>query len=258
MDFQRKLGFNLVIISIIGFYGFLLITVLFGIPIENYYILLMYVLLTIIIIIERNNLQEFRIDKISLILLALSTFARRRLGFDHENIHLIIIGFCGLLILITFINKWKTLPNVNSKWVIISFILSFIIMIPFSYILGIEYTKLINYVESPVVLLIMFVRNFIYFMTVGVVFEEFLFRGFLWGYLVRSGLTEWKLMVLQGIAFWFIHLGSITYPIAFFIVIPFSTFLFSYLRKSSNSLFPSIIGHLFLNTLIALAGYRLF
>jgi membrane protease YdiL (CAAX protease family) len=95
-------------------------------------------------------------------------------------------------------------------------------------------------------------------MTFGIIFEEFIFRGFLWGYLIRFGMTEWKLIVLQGIAFWFIHLGSITNPSAFFIVIPISTVLFSYLRKSSNSLFPPIIAHLLLNTLIVLATYKVF
>jgi hypothetical protein len=132
MFIRKNIGLILVGFAIICINAFKFISFLSNIHLENYYILMLYITLTSIIIIERNNLQVFKIDRMSLILLIFSALARRRLAFEFENIHLILIGICGVIILIICIMKWKALPNPSIKWIIIALLLCCLLIVPFS------------------------------------------------------------------------------------------------------------------------------
>jgi hypothetical protein len=258
MFIRKNIGLILVGFLIICNNVFNIIMLSMHIHLENYFILLMYITLTSIIFIERNNLQVFKIDRMSLVLLIFSAFARRRLAFEYENIHLILIGICGVIILIICIMKWKTLPIPSMKWIIIALLLPCLLIIPFSFFQNNISSTIEKYLNYPEVFNILLFRNLFYLLSFVTPLEEFLFRGFLWGYLIKIGLSDNKAFLIQFVIFWLSHLVGIIQPFGFFIFIPLSIMLLSILRKFSNSIFPSNLAHLLLNVLISLATYTLF
>ena len=101
------------------------------------------------------------------------------------------------------------------------------------------------------------IRRAIYDLSYVAPIEEILFRGLLWGYLVRVGWKEDKVFWFQAVLFWISHISRIEYPVSFFITIPISTIVFSILVRYSKQLFPSIIAHTVLNTLVPIVLFLL-
>jgi membrane protease YdiL (CAAX protease family) len=85
--------------------------------------------------------------------------------------------------------------------------------------------------------------------------EEFVFRGFLWGYLLKIGISMKKAMWIQIVMFWSSHIFEIGNIPFFMITLPIGTYFFSYLRKQSNNLSPSIMSHLLFNTIRSIVYY---
>jgi membrane protease YdiL (CAAX protease family) len=83
----------------------------------------------------------------------------------------------------------------------------------------------------------------------AIVFEEFLFRGFLWGYLRNKGMGEWLILLIQAIFFWMSHhkylLAQNFY--FFWIPLPLAAVLLGYLVLKSKSLTSSSVAHFLFN-----------
>ncbi len=74
--------------------------------------------------------------------------------------------------------------------------------------------------------------------------EEFIFRGLLWGSLLRQSYSEGKAAALQGVLFWAWHFDrAISSPVLFWLLIPAVTVFLSFLAWRSRSLLPPIAAH---------------
>jgi membrane protease YdiL (CAAX protease family) len=219
-------------------------------------IVIEYLVIAICMWLERNNLGDFHFDRMSLITIVISSFFvfRNKLGIPGEEYYLLIIGFSGLLIATILWQNWFQIPITSWRWVAISIVMTSLILIP---------TTVIDYIinnstaglKFDIVGSILFtVRDNLSF---TVTIEEPIFRGFLWGYLCKLGWEENKVIAVQAVLFWFLHLRSFSFLLIFLLSLPLIILTYNYLVQRSKQIFPSIISHLLYNTMVSLI-WRLF
>ncbi len=223
------------------------------VEIGKYMHVLFAYLLFFILIRQEKNLAEFNIDGLSIFTLIVFSFYRRWFGNDWDQYFVIPIAFCGVLLFLYFIKNRPAFGSVNITTVLIGFIwaghLPFILVL--SKLLRNQLPSIQNNIASLALLPIM--REAIYQLSYVTLFEEFIFRAFLVGYLIKLGVQEKFAFLTQGIIFWLLHVGSILIlndPIAFFISIPILTFATSYLTMKYKSIFPAIIVHTLWNVIV--------
>jgi membrane protease YdiL (CAAX protease family) len=205
-----------------------------------------YLLIVILICSEINNLEEFNVDKFTLISLILFSFMR--LIFER-NPFSILIGLACILLIVTFFARKPTTLRTNLRWAILSIVISVAVMVS---ILLVE--KLLRDTWPAIYLY----KNNLTITTIGLIIkelsltslpEEILFRGLIWGYLKKEGWGENRIIWTQGILFWFLHFGKLFTPFAFFVVIPVLTVIASQFTKRSRQIFPAVLSHTIMNTI---------
>ncbi len=85
-----------------------------------------------------------------------------------------------------------------------------------------------------------------------VIFEEVVYRGLLWMFLSRTGLKGYQIIVTQAIFFWLSHLYYFSNPVGFWVILPFVSIMLGIIVLRSKKILPSIIGHFLYNLLVAL------
>ncbi len=86
-----------------------------------------------------------------------------------------------------------------------------------------------------------------------VVFEEVIFRGLLWIYLVSVGLKGYQIIFTQGVLFWLSHLYYFkSDPATFWFWLPLISIMLGIIVWRSKTVFPSIIGHYLYNVFLLL------
>jgi membrane protease YdiL (CAAX protease family) len=87
----------------------------------------------------------------------------------------------------------------------------------------------------------------------GVIFEEFLFRGLLWGFLKDQDLPESRIVLFQAILFWLAHYHSLfDGRLSFWVSIPFVSIILGILILRSKSLTISTGTHFLYNFLVSI------
>jgi membrane protease YdiL (CAAX protease family) len=219
---------------------------------EYILILVFYIYLIIIIWIEQNHLQEFHIDFWTIILCIISgTILHTRLGISGELNFIILLWICSGIILIEIILFYRKVPKTKIRWIKYGILLAIIVLIPIVAIESFQinyWLKQISYPKGQFISEIY--KSIIFSLSWLAPLEEILFRGLLWGYLIRVGWREEKILWFQGILFWLIHFQNIFNPITFFITIPLGIILYSILVKYSKQLSTSIIAHTVMNTFL--------
>lgn len=83
----------------------------------------------------------------------------------------------------------------------------------------------------------------------GIVFEEVLFRGVLWAYVLSLGLSEQAAFYIQAILFWISHrsLLLLSNPYSFWVTLPVAAILLGLMTWRAKSLTPSTISHFLFN-----------
>jgi membrane protease YdiL (CAAX protease family) len=84
-----------------------------------------------------------------------------------------------------------------------------------------------------------------------VVFEEFLFRGYLWDLLKSHRLSDRKIIFIQAGLFWAAHLGLYRSLYDILFALPVGGILLGYVVLRTRSIGQSTIGHLIFNILAA-------
>lgn len=222
----------------------------------RYFILtLSYFSILIVLLVERDNLELFNVDRLTLLILSLVGFVRVRLHFPGEEYYRDFSIGLGIALLGVCVLNWNKIPKTNMHWALIG-IMSCALFVPLAFI---ESTQTERYLDSNILyssnFLIYALRNFLYNVTFVSPFEEVLIRGIFWGQLRKWKLVDSKIFWLQGLLFWLLHFGQILTPITFFITIPILTMVFSILVKYSNQVFPSMISHTVSNTLVPILVY---
>ncbi|HND47765.1 MAG TPA: CPBP family intramembrane metalloprotease [Anaerolineales bacterium] len=203
----------------------------------------------ILLWLEADKLDRFRIDKYSLFTLGVCYLIN--LNYNRQNyVIFIIIGFSLIYLVKIYHKKKGGIISSDLLWSAKAFALAsaFILaIVVFQISIG-------SIVQIPLltgnVFVIMLRQVFTELSFVPV--EELFYRGFLWGYLISIGWEERTVIWVQGGVFWITHVERLTTPISFFIFIPILTLILSKLRQRSNQVFPSIIAHVIINAAGAL------
>ena len=85
-----------------------------------------------------------------------------------------------------------------------------------------------------------------------VIVEEVVYRGILWMFLKGLNFSDFKVVILQAILFWFSHVDSYSDAVFFFIIIPIISVLLGVIVWRSKSIAPSVIAHVLFNVLLGL------
>lgn len=190
-----------------------------------------YICVALLIWIEWANINEYHLDRNSLMIFALLGPLWRVKGENPlESVYVVIILFASIIIYIVF-------------WVIV-------IGLVIEGFQPIIFSQISRYIPSDKPLADI-VRNFISGLAPIVAVEEFIFRGYLWGYLQKFGWTERKSSFTQAVLFWGGHFSTIIQtPLSFFITIPMGTWVFSGIVREKKQIFWSIMVHSLLNAVI--------
>jgi membrane protease YdiL (CAAX protease family) len=86
----------------------------------------------------------------------------------------------------------------------------------------------------------------------SVIYEELLFRGLLWMYLENLKLSGLKILFVQALLFWIVHLNS-TSRTFFWVLLPLLGLWLGFLVLRSKSLIPSISTHFVYNFIVYLS-----
>jgi membrane protease YdiL (CAAX protease family) len=258
---------NLSIRNIIGFsLTILLVMQLFAVPIipvlakSNYdlyahyvyeYLIFSYFAITAIILLEIKRLHVLHIDHLTLWLVVISCFIRRRLGIAGEIYYLLPILLVGLVGAMLIIYNRPNIQRTSKKSLFGGIIVACVILILTTLVESFQASKWLNSVYSANIL-VSLVRELIFQLSFVVLIEEIVFRGFLVGYLIEFGFKEKTAFIVQAFLFWVMHYSRFSNSITFFISIPILTISTSLVVKHYKQVFPSIVIHTFINTLVPL------
>ncbi len=248
-NMQHKLGFSLLILNlIIWLVSEILTLFVIASPYIGYtYITMNYLILAILVWVERESLGDFHLDQTTLFVMGLSGIFRARLHLAGEGYFLFIIGTAGLVILGVLILNHSKVPKTNFRWALIGAFTSVILIFPITIIEVLQFPN-ITYTPYPFHVVVVFLAMIASDLAFTTLIEEMIFRGFLWGYLRRAGWEENWVFWMQGILFWILHFNSIK-TIYIYLTIPIITFVLSKLTQKSRQIFPSILLHTTQNTI---------
>lgn len=221
-------------------------------PSQYHYLIIIFSYLVVIatLLLEKNDLNFYNFDRPSLLLLVFVGLIRINLRVPNEALYKAIVGVLGLALFIIVIVKWKKIPKTSIRWVILG-VLSCAFAIPIAFV---ESAQVEKYIISSGLYEEKFfsymIQNLLFNLSFVAPFEEITVRGVLWGQLRKWQLGENKIFWVQGIFFWLLHFGQISYPTTFFITLLVSILIFSLLVRYSRQIFPSIVSHTLLNTSI--------
>lgn len=95
--------------------------------------------------------------------------------------------------------------------------------------------------------------RFLFRIIPGSIYEEAMYRGMLYMFLMDLGVSKSKAFYIQAFLFWFKHISSLLVsPFFFWIILPIGSLIFGYFAVRSKSLMPSTLAHLLVNTWIIL------
>lgn len=248
---REKIGPFLTIMVCVMILFIAIMTLFFNLDsyIKYTYIVIIYLVLALLIWLEKKNLHEFNLDRLSLVILISSSVFRRRLGVENEGYILLTIGVAGIAVFISAILNWPKIPKMNFRWVAIGLFVACLSFIPIAFIASFQLQTIPNSSPGPYGMVGDIIRRAIYDLSFTAPIEEILFRGFVWGYLRKLKWDVNKIFWVQGTLFWFLHIGRIGSPVTFFFFVPILTYISSELTKRSGQVSPSIISHLIINTI---------
>ncbi len=211
-----------------------------------------YIVFAFLIFAEKE-LDHFNIDKVSLFLLIFTSLIQTRLGTDRETFFLWIIGVCGFLMVIFLIRNRSRTALINANVVGKGIVLGVITLLLFTLSESLRLLFSADLRYDATFSFFSISQNILYALSFGAILEEFTFRAFAVGYLLKLGYSEKSVFLIQGIIFWLMHSHYLWFsnnPISFFISIPILTLSTIWLTIRYKSIFPAIVAHTLVNALV--------
>ena len=209
-----------------------------------------FFIIILLIFNSRNNLSFYNIDQSAIVILFLFSIVFRIRKFDSLFAFFfeVVFLFATTVVLVIFLNKSITLNKnkIISKW----FLLSIISGVLFSILMisienGTDFDTILNSNSFQSVYSIFY--YIFYGIGVTGIFEEPIYRGFLWGTLKKSGMSDWISLIIQASLFWISHLNMIHSTFSFFIIAPIFSLILGLLMYKSKSIIPPLLFHCIYN-----------
>ncbi len=94
---------------------------------------------------------------------------------------------------------------------------------------------------------------FVFKVVPGSIYEEAIYRGILYMFLMDLEVSKSKAFYLQAFSFWIIHMGDLlALPSFFWLILPILSLIYGYIAMRSKSVTPSAFAHLLYNTWVTL------
>lgn len=222
----------------------------FKFPTQYSYSIIIFSYLTVIttLLLEKDNLDTFNLDRASLLILVLVGLVRSNLLVPNETLYKIVIGIISSVLFLICIVEWEKIPKSSARWAILG-VLVCVLTIPVALV---EITQVEKYLVSNRMyeekFIIYAIKNFMFQLSFIGPFEEITYRGILWGQLRKWNISENKIFWIQAISFWLMHFDQV-FTISSLMIL-FLGLTFSLLARYSKQTFPSIIAHTLTNVLI--------
>jgi membrane protease YdiL (CAAX protease family) len=204
-----------------------------------YYYSIVYVLISIVIWVNRDSLQDMHIDKTFMNIFIVAGLWLSLYSFRNA---FGIIPFIATLITIRFFKGQNFRFGQMNKDYRFLLLIILLVLIPFTpyLILSIarqlpmklDFDTVLNNANLP-----------------ALVYEEVLFRGILWMLLRNINLSERKTFYIQAILFSVSHTNYLSSPVTFWLVGPMLSLLLGVIVWRLKSLTPSIVVHFLYNFL---------
>jgi membrane protease YdiL (CAAX protease family) len=207
--------------------------------------MVLVLLVFFLLCVENERLDNFNVDRYSILTLILFSFLWLTLGLSF----MIIIGLALSSVVIVLIAKRPQIQRTNRNWTlagILGSILLIIVIITFELLLRGNWSVPRLLQNNLIVTVVINIAKQLVFISLP---EELLFRGFIWGYLRSKGLKEINIAWIQGAVFWLMHFSRLVTPFSFFVIVPIQTLISSLLTLRSKQVFPAVISHTIFNTL---------
>jgi len=206
-----------------------------------------YVLVNVLVWLNKNNLGSLNIDRTFITIIVLSGFLLFLVYLPLElGLLAVIVAAYTFWMLknhqLTFGNNAK----INAK-IVALILLALLPLIPTYFYM---FSSSVNLpFDRQSLLFAAFDANL-----PAIVFEEMLFRGVFWLFLGVLGLNDRKIVFAQAMLFWVAHyqllLSGSSY--SFWIAIPFVSLLYGLIVWRSRSITPSAVSHFLYNFLVDL------
>lgn len=231
-----------------------------------------YLLTALFIIVEKDKLSDYHIDRLTIFIIILCKpvqtlllsywgFTDLALTFPHwPGLLIWIISFGLLIFTIVHYNNLPKFPLKKSTWIIYGLLLGLISSITFGFFMffNLKNTQYIDamHIATEVKRIPI---TFLYQLGYAAVAEEPVFRGFVWGWLKQRNVKTFQICLIQTALFTLAHFYYI--PDASFVlftVIPLSAALFGWLAYRSKSIIPALLVHAEVNTFTILSASIIF
>jgi membrane protease YdiL (CAAX protease family) len=217
-----------------------------------------YLLVAILLIWENQSLQDYHINNLAIRMIILFKPIETiylSLLFPDLNSPLAIPKLPGLFIwiialglLIFFRKRLFTKEAVkwpDWKWLLIGGLVGLATALVTAYPMSLQVTKIdpqnslpIFYILGEALLMVPYQIGY------AAISEEPVFRGFLWGYLHKSGWRDVYIWLFQAILFTLGHLYYFnTLPISFWLIVPLGALVMGWLAWRSRSIATSMAAH---------------
>jgi membrane protease YdiL (CAAX protease family) len=222
-----------------------------------------YLLTTFLVWWELDNLAEYHIDTLAVIIIILFkpiqtlmallwNFGKYFLAFP--GIPSLMIWIIAIAFAVGIWRKRSKLPSIKSRdigWLLIGIIAGLLTMIVLSYPMSFQVLEGAKH-ENILI-------GFFYQIGQAAISEEPLFRGFLWGFLKKLKWREVWIWLFQAGLFTFSHIYYVnTYPISFWIIVPVCSLVLGWLAWRSRTITSSMVAHGMMNGSGNVFGYMMY
>lgn len=215
-----------------------------------------YLLISILLIREKENLAIFNIDRLSIIIILVfgSIFKISFLvGFPLASAILSISFLFISILLFNRLRKFSKLIQTGPgvlRWLWKGVLITIGLSIFFGFLVDLTDSRDLAWFPANKFLLFFSLLNaFIGQFSSAVILEEPLFRGFLWGYLRSLEWNENTIWFAVSGLFWVSHLHIFTNLYSMFVITPIISLAYGYLVVRSRSIAPSMVAHAVYNAI---------
>jgi membrane protease YdiL (CAAX protease family) len=188
---------------------------------------------------------EFHFDRAAIVILV---FSGVLISISNNFAHFVITFIIITKLVLQIKKEWANINRVNWHWVVLSFGFTALVLIPAT-IIAVYNSKALSIINDKDMPSIFRVAGmFIVHISATAVWEEVFFRGLLWGYIKKMGLSIGQAFLIQFIIFWLLHYEGQASNLSFYISLPLEIFVQTLLVYKSKQLTPSIISHALYNT----------
>jgi hypothetical protein len=198
------------------------------------YISVTYVVISISVFVSDNSLSDYNIDSLSLVLLILfETIFRSDPGPSSsfsEALKIVVWIMAGAL-LIKIIRNAKSMHvnQSNIQWATIGLLSAVVLSVPLAYLAVSSPYFHGERVDPRQYATVAFVWKALLSSGTTAIIEEFIFRGILWGYILKLKQNVMQACIIQAVVFWLFHIDRILFPplspVGFWIIVPLGQYL---------------------------------